>query len=111
MRSSSEWNEITARRPPGAQHAIGLVEAARQRLELVVDDDAQRLEDAARRIAGAEARRRGDVGLDDLDELAGRLDAARAHGARDDAAGDVLGVALLAVAAEDVGQLVGRQRR
>ncbi len=93
----------------GTQHAVGLVETAGQRLQLVVDDDAQSLEDAARRVAGAEPSRRGDVALDDLDQLAGGgegLLLARQH----DAASDALGVPLLPVTGEDVGELGLRKR-
>ena len=104
VRSSSEWNEIAARRPPGPQHPIGLFEAAGQRLELVVDLDAQRLEDAARRVAGGEPGRRRDRALDHVDELPGGLEGLQGALALD-AARDVARVALLAVAAEDVGEL------
>src|SRR5450830_633532 len=92
----------------GAQHAVGLVETAGQRLQLIVDDDAQRLEDAARRVTGAETGGGRDVALDDLHQLARsgeRLLLTHLH----DAASDALGVPLLSVAKEDVGQLVLRQ--
>ena len=93
----------------GAQHAVGLVQAPGQRFQLVVDHDAQRLEDAARRVAGAEAGRRRDVALDDLHQLAGGGERRRGAGAHQ-AARDVARVALLAVAAEDAGELVFGQR-
>ena len=50
MRSSSEWNEITASRPPALQHALGGGERGDKLAELVVDEHAQRLERARRRM-------------------------------------------------------------
>ena len=77
---------------------------ALERAELVVDLDPQRLEDALGRMALAEARRRRDRLLDRLDEVAGALE--RLLGAAaDDRARDLAREALLAVAAEDVGEL------
>jgi hypothetical protein len=75
-----------------------------ERGELVVHLDAQGLEDALGRMALAEPRGRRDRALDRLDEVARpleRLLAAAPH----DRAGDRAGVPLLAVAAEDLGQL------
>ncbi len=104
MRSSSEWKLITARRPPGRSIASAAGRAACECSELVVHRDAKRLEDALGRMALAESRRCRDRRLDRLDELAGALErmlGATAH----DGAGDLARVALLAVAAEDVGEL------
>src|SRR6266496_513547 len=57
-----------------SQHREGGRQCSLERPELVVDGDAQRLEDALRRMAVAEAGRRGDGGLDRLDELARPLE-------------------------------------
>ena len=102
IRSSSEWKVTTASRPPGLQHALGRVERAHELAELVVDGDAQPLEDARRRM---DAARLGphEAG-DELGELARRLDAALAA-ALDDGAGDRARAALLAEMEEDVGEL------
>ena len=108
VRSSSEWKRDRRQAAAGFEHPVGLFEAASQRLELVVDHDAQRLEHAARRVAGGEPGRRGDGALDDVDELPGGLEGLL--GALPfDAPRDVVRVALLAVAAEDVGELADRQ--
>ena len=48
MRSSSEWNAITARRPPGASTSSAPDERRLQRRQLLVRRDAQRLERARR---------------------------------------------------------------
>jgi hypothetical protein len=88
----------------GTEHRLGGRQRALDGPELVVHLDAERLEHALGGMALAEARRRRDRGADQLDQLGGALDrrlAARA----DDRAGDRPRVALLAVAAEDVGQL------
>src|SRR6266540_4447439 len=91
-----------------AQH----LERGRQRLleraELVVDSDPKRLEHALRRMALAEARRRGDGGLDRLDEVTGALEGLLAA-SLDDCPGDLARVALLAVDAKDVRQLALRR--
>ena len=98
-RSSSEWNEITASRPPVASTS----QASGRRLvdlcELVVDGDAQRLEGALGRVAAGELRRDRHGALDHVDELLrGRqLGAGACAG---DRAGDLAGVALLAVIAQ-----------
>ena len=55
MRSSSEWNATTTRRPPGASTASAAASACRQLVELVVDEDAQRLKRARRGMDGAAA--------------------------------------------------------
>jgi hypothetical protein len=56
MRSSSEWNEITAARPPSAEHLGQRREQPLELAELVVDRDAQGLEGARRGVGLAEAR-------------------------------------------------------
>jgi len=91
--------------PAGSEHAIRLLETAGERFELVVHDDPQRLEDAPRGVAGGEPRRRRNRALDDGDELARRVERLLLA-CGDDAAGDLLRVALFAVATEDVGELV-----
>ena len=86
------------------QHLERRGQRALERAELVVDLDPQRLEDALGGVPLAEARRRRDRLLDRLDEVAGALERllrAAAH----DRPRDLAGVALLAVAAEDVGEL------
>ncbi len=88
----------------GPQHLERRGQRGLERAELVVDGDPQRLEDALRRMAVAEARRRRDRLLDRLDEVARALErllAAASH----DRAGDLPRVALLAVAAEDLCEL------
>ena len=50
MRSSSEWNEITASRPPGFSMRSAAASAVGELAELVVHEDAQRLERARRRM-------------------------------------------------------------
>ena len=74
IRSSSEWNAITASRPPGRSISSAAGSARLERAELVVDGDPERLEDALGRMALAEARRRRDRGLDRVDELARALE-------------------------------------
>ena len=74
MRSSSEWNETTTSRPPGLSTRSAALQRVDEFAKLVVDEDAQRLERARRRmdVAGRRAHdRRYDVG-----ELARGLDAA-----------------------------------
>ena len=100
IRSSSEWKRDHGEAAARAQHLERRRQRRLERAELVVDRDAQRLEDALRRMAVAEARRRRDRALDRVDELAGALErllAAAPH----DRARDLPRVALLAVAAED----------
>src|SRR5205085_7417845 len=65
--------------PGGGQGAVELV-------ELAVDRDAQRLEGPLGGVAAAEARRRGDRALDELDQLLGRGQRTLAH----DRAGDLV---------------------
>ena len=87
IRSSSEWNEITARRPPGRSICERGRERCLERAELVVDGDAESLEDALGRMALTETRRCRDRRLDRVDELARARE--RALGApADDGAGD-----------------------
>ena len=84
-RSSSEWKEIAASRPPVAQQVPGQRQRAVERVELVVHGDPDRLEDALGRVPAAEAAPHGgrQRGLDRRDQLAGRLDRrARRAGAR-----------------------------
>jgi len=72
--------------------------------ELVVDRDADRLERALCRVAAAEARRRGNRGRDDVDELVRCLDRLARAGAHD-RAGDLRRVALLTQLAQDAREL------
>ena len=60
----------------GPQHLERRRQRALERAELVVDLDAQRLEDALCRMALTEPGRRGDRRLDRLDELARALERA-----------------------------------
>jgi hypothetical protein len=76
--------------------------------QLVVDGDAEGLEDALRRVSVAEAGRRRDRILDRLDELAGPFERLLPPPARD-CAGNLLRIALFAVLAKDVGQLRARK--
>ena len=71
-RVEADHREPTAR----PKHLECRGKARLERLELVVDLDAERLEDALRRMPLAEAGRRGDRRPDDVDELAGALDRA-----------------------------------
>ena len=50
MRSSSEWKVTTTSRPPGVRMRSAAASAAHQFAQLVVDEDAQRLERARRRM-------------------------------------------------------------
>ena len=92
----------------GLEHGFGGRQGGRQLGELLVDEDAQRLERAGRRMNGA--RPRPHHALDDVGERprgADRRFAAR----RDDGAGDGAGVALLAERLDDVGEIaLGRRR-
>ena len=91
-----------------AQHRLGRGERLRQLLELAVDEDAERLEGARRRM---DARRAGRAGgaRDDLGEPRGAQD--RLFRARPvDGAGDAPGLPLLAVDADDRGELAARRR-
>ena len=56
IRSSSEWKLMTAIRPPGRSIESAAGSARSSALELVVDRDPQRLEDALGRMPVAEAR-------------------------------------------------------
>src|SRR5581483_11808807 len=92
----------------GAQDALCGRQRARELAELVVDEDAQRLEGARRRmdVAGARTHRRGD----DVGEPAGRRD--RGFAARlDDGAGDRARMTLLAEQEDDVGEIALARRR
>ena len=90
--------------PAGAQRPESRRQRLLERLELLVDDDPERLEDALRRMPVAEAARRRDRAPHHLHEVGRALE--RLLGpAADDRAGDLAREALLAVAAEDVGQL------
>ena len=80
IRSSSEWNEITARRPCGRSISSAGGKRALELAELVVDLDPQRLEDALGGMPLAEAGGRRDRLLDHLDQVAGALERAAARG-------------------------------
>ena len=88
--------------PAGPEHPLGGVQRPRQFAELVVDGDAERLEDAGRRMQAA--RLGADQPGDEIGQLRGGLDAALAA-FFDDGAGNGPGPPLLAVMKEDVGQL------
>ena len=77
-------------------------------VELVVDGDPQRLEDALGRMAAREARGRGDRRDDRLDQVERRLDR-RSLAAADDRAGDRACVALVAEVAQGARQLRSSQ--
>ncbi len=73
IRSSSEWKVTTTSRPPGFSDALGRKQRLRQLAELVVDEDAQRLEDAGRRMdLVLHLARRDD--LDQAGKVARRLE-------------------------------------
>ena len=78
-RSSSEWKETTASRPPGVSSASARGEAAVELAQLVVHRDAQRLEGAGRRIDGV-ALLAADDAAHDRGELAGARDRRLARG-------------------------------
>src|SRR3954449_2882271 len=90
--------------PARAEHLERRGERCIDGAELVVDGDAQRLEDALCRMTVAEPRRRRDRGLDRLDELSSPLERLIAPAAHDRPR-DLTRVALLAVLAEDLRQL------
>src|SRR5712691_4894349 len=83
------------------EHLQGRRQRALERSELVVDGDAQRLEDALRRMSAAEALRSRYRRTNDVYELKRGRDRAPAN----DRARDLPRIALLAVALEDVGEL------
>src|SRR4051794_20603897 len=96
-RVEADHREASAR----TEHRESGRERTLERAELVVHGDAQRLEDALGGMPVAEARRSGDRGLDDVDELRRRVDRAPPQ----DRARDLPRVPLLAVALEYVGEL------
>ena len=109
-RSSSEWKETTASRPPGSSSASAAGEAAVELAELVIHRDAQRLEGAGRRIDGVAAACGPTTPRTSSASSPVRvIGAFRAR--RDDRAGDRAGAPLLAVAEDDVGELAFAQRR
>ena len=73
MRSSSEWKVTTTSRPPGFSALLGCKQRLRQFAELVVDEDAQRLEHArgGMDLVLGLARRHD---LDQASEIARRLE-------------------------------------
>src|SRR4051794_33303727 len=73
-------------------------------VELLVDGDSQRLEDALGRVAGGEAHGRGHGGGDGLDELARGPEGPGAAHAPDDRPRDGRRVALLPERAEEAGE-------
>ena len=98
-RSSSEWKEIAATRPPIFSDVPGQRERVVELRELAVDGDPDRLEGALGRVAAGEPRGRGDGGGDRVVELEGRGQLGAAAAA-DDLARDPVGEALLAVLAQ-----------
>ena len=103
MRSSPEWYDEHGDAAAGAVRLDRLVEGGGQGVELAVDLDADRLERALGRVAAGAPGRRRDGRDDHLGQLGRRLD--RAGG--DDRRGDAPGEALVAVAEQDAGQLLG----
>ena len=109
MRSSSEWK---LDRPPAARRAAARGRPRRARGPATRSSSLTTMRSAWNtRRAGLPAPKRAGVGMVRL--MISTSWPVVANGRRcalgDDAARDVLGVALLAVAPEDVGQLVGRQ--
>src|SRR5262245_46048186 len=88
----------------GPEHLERGRQRSRERAELVVPLDPQRLEDALGGVTLTEARRRRDRGLDHLDEVACPLEGS-APAALDDRACDLACVALFTVTLEDFGEL------
>ena len=84
----------------GPEHLECGRESGLERVELVVDDDPERLEDTLRGMPVAEPNRGRNRGANDVDELPRPLDGSLLATA-DDSACDLAPVALLAVAAED----------
>ena len=99
MRSSSEWKVTTASRPPGFSARSAANSALGQFAELVVDEDAQRLEDAGRRM-DLVLRLAADMRLDGVGEVERALERP-VVAALLDHAGDAAGMPLLAEEAED----------
>jgi hypothetical protein len=97
-RVKGNHGERAARR----EQAFGGAEAAAQFADLVVDVDPDRLKGAGRRVAARLAT--ADHAADDLGELAGAGDWLDPPGGHD-GLGDPPGLALLAVAPNDIGQL------
>ena len=81
-RSSSEWNEIAAKRPSARSSVPGERQRVVELGELVVDGDPQRLERAPGRVAAGELGRHRDRRLDHLDELLGGAQLAARRRAR-----------------------------
>src|SRR5207245_4586474 len=92
--------------PAGGEHLDGLVEGGAEHLELLVDLDAHRLEGAPGRVPTPAPGRRGNGRPDDVGQLARRRDRAGFG----DGPGDADREALVAVAAQDGGQALGRVR-
>ena len=99
-RSSSEWKEIPANRPPSRSRSQASGSAASSCVELVVDGDADRLEDALGRVAAGEARRRRDRADDRRRRARWSSRSAARRARRTIARAIAAGVALLAVVAE-----------
>ena len=103
MPSSSEWKRDDGEPAARLQHALGGGEAVHQLAQLVVDVDAQRLEDARGRMPA------GDLlppqhALGQFSQL-GRARERLLAAAGDDGAGDGAGAALVAQVEEDVGEV------
>ena len=95
---------MTTIRPPAAERRHRSGNGVAQRIEFGVHGGAQRLEGALGRMTAGAAGRRGDGGVEQLDELAGRgerLAGPPSH----DLAGDPLGEPLLAELPQDPRQL------
>ena len=119
IRSSSEWKLMTASAPARPEHLDRRRQRSLESAELVVHGDPERLEHTPRRVAVAEAPRGRDASADRVDELRRAL-VGPLRAAADDGARDLAREALLAVAAEQLGELAlvglvdevaGRERR
>ena len=106
MRSSSEWYEMTARRPSGTQRVDRPTERHGQCLELAVDRDSECLEDARGGMnAAAPARRSGRRARDYFRELRTGRDRLTLT-LLDDGAGYPASVRFFAISTEKVTQLL-----
>ncbi len=103
MRSSSEWKLTTTSRPPGLRIRSAANKRPRQLAKLIVDEDAQRLEHARRRV-DLVARLASDMGLDCVGKVERAFEGPLLP-ARLDHAGDTSGMALFAQEIEDPGQI------
>ena len=103
IRSSSEWNEITTIRPPGRRTRMAAASACSRLRELVIDRDAESLEDARRGVDAARPPRlhAGDEAAEFVRCLERRLDTAT-----DDRSRDARRLRLFAVLGEDASKVL-----